>query len=139
MFRACEVARDRGLVRKVEHLAGQRLDSLHGVIGNHSWPTKQGEAIKNALAQWKAVRERRSFIAHGRMTVSLQQSGEWVALLDLTVFHANLRTDDRWAVTESEATQFLDEIMRASHNLGTQLGQVREAMQNGLRSTTETQ
>lgn len=113
---------------KLRHLAGQRLDDLVRIASQTESTEKQAKAFKQAIECWQKVEGHRHFLAHGVASVSFNEKGEWTALFDVTSFRGNKPNDERLAIRQDEAENFLGKVQQAFQNLSSQLGQFRKRL-----------
>ena len=124
--KSLDAAQAVGKISTIKHLAGQRLAELVRISEELSGTSKQITAFANALRIWQSIESKRQFLAHGVAAISHDPQGQWVALFDLVTYRANNRTEERWAIRQSEAEIFLSELAAAFKSLSGQLGHFRK-------------
>jgi hypothetical protein len=113
---------------KLPHLAGQRILALQSQLGAVGLSAKANTAVESAFAEWQLLDDARAYLAHGVVTVTLDQRGDWFAIFDMTVFRANEAKSQRWALSSCEAKRHADRLDQAWKVLSAQLGQVRKKL-----------
>ena len=114
---------------KLRHLAGQRLDDLAKYFEANPPNGKLAKSIAQTLDAWQVHNESRTFLAHGCLTVTLDQRGKWFAVFDMTVYRSGLPICQRLALGEAEAGDFATELEVNWKLLSSQLGHVRKSLE----------
>jgi hypothetical protein len=122
-----EQAIARGRAAKPKHLAGQRLAELESVIAKEQATTPQTKALSAAISSWHVMEDKRAFLAHGVLE-ELVGAAEWWAIFDVIVYDKSGKTERRWALSQREADQFQEQLIKAFSALSGQLGQLRQRM-----------
>ncbi|WP_435199850.1 hypothetical protein [Qipengyuania sp. 902] len=116
-----------GRIKQIRHLAGQRLADLLKLSEDIPGSAKRLQAFSKTLSHWQTIETKRQFFAHGTVILGSNTNG-WIALFDTVDYRGKERTEQRWAVTEAEATEFTDELKHAFECLGGQLGHFRKRL-----------
>ena len=114
LFSRCEAAvidalreaRACKLSVKLDHLAGQRMTELLELNESRPATTRQSKAFHTAYTEWRDIELKRSYLAHGVASESIDREGAWVAMLDIVLCEKGADRPHRWTVTMSEATKF---------------------------------
>ena len=109
-------------------MAGQRLTDLEALIAEEVATPKQIAGLAKAITAWHQLENTRTFLAHGEVTVLVDQRGDWSARFDLTRYKANCAIDERWIANQTEAEAFEVELQTAFLLLSQQLGQLRKRL-----------
>ena len=127
--KSLETAQAAGRQDKIRHLAGQQLADLISLSEEIEGTSRQLKAFSTALNSWRLIESRRQFLAHGVGTVANEPNGDWIMILDVTVYRGNSRQDHRWAVRQQEAETFVDDLAKAFKDMSGQLGHFRKRVQ----------
>lgn len=119
-----------GFPVKQRPLAGPRLSEIETLRTSCPGTAKQESLLTAAIDGWKSVEPRRTFIAHGELTVLLDQRGIWNARFDLTRFKRRESIDERWTLTRDEAAAFELMLKRSFEKISQQLGLLRKRLGN---------
>jgi hypothetical protein len=110
---------------RMPHLVGQRREALGqalAAIGN------QGRDVLKAQSALTALRDHdqlRTMLCHGVGSISLDRNGRWTVVLRVTALRSLRVVRDMLTLTEREAADRRDEVVRVSKILCAQLEQVR--------------
>ncbi len=109
---------DRGGQVTLPHLVGQRFESLAVAIAQGGPFHSEGASVAESLRRFREHDRLRAALCHGR----------WTLVLRLTAFRRRKLSDDVFAVTQVEADDVLDDLVRTSQALSTRLGSLRAAL-----------
>ena len=110
---------------RLPHLVGQRREALGHALAAMG---TQGQDVLKAQSALTALRDHdqlRTMLCHGVGSMSLDRNGRWTVVLRLTVLRSRRTVREMLTLTEREAADRRDELVRASKMLCAQLEQVR--------------
>lgn len=121
----------RGPAVRLRHLIGQRFEDIADATGPEGPFGKEGEKARNAIADYREHEHFRSILCHGVITLSLERSGNWIAIFNLTAIRARECTRSPHVVTQAEAAILLDKLKKKGQKLGSTLGNLRKQVSGG--------
>ena len=116
---------------RLRHLIGQRFEDLSNATGPEGPFGKEGEKAHNAIADYREYEHFRSILCHGVITLSLERSGKWIAIFNLTAIKAKECTRSPHVVKQADATILLDNLKKTGQKLGSTLGNLRKQVSGG--------
>jgi hypothetical protein len=124
-----EAADGGGVPVSMKHLAGQRIADMQKLAAAEKGATeKQRHAGLACLEGWQAVHSKRAFFAHGVVTTLIDKQAGWHVQLDFTRYQGKLRDRQRWTISQQEALEFEERLVRELQALSAQLGQIRKRL-----------
>ena len=119
---------------RLRHLIGQRFEDLADATGPEGPFRKEGEKARRAIADYRAHEHFRAILCHGVIILSLERSGNWTAIFNLTAIRARecIRSDH--VMTQAKATILLDNLKQKGQKLGSTLGNLRKQVSTGSPS-----
>lgn len=121
-------APDRGILVRLPHLVGQRLDALQAMIGVGCPFEAEGRPAATALERFREHDEFRSTLCHGVGNVTLDRRGCWTVVLRVAVLRTRRLARSVQVFTENEAELRRSIVAAASRDLCSRLGQVRASI-----------
>lgn len=118
----------KGSSVKLPHLIGQRFEALRLATGPEGTFASEGAKAHGAISKYLVNEKLRAFLCHGIAKVTLERSGSWIVIFDLTTIRAQKCDRTRLAVTQAEAIETLQEIKRSGSKLKTELGNLRKLL-----------
>ena len=118
----------QGAKPKLQHLPGQRSDTLAKAVAGLNLTKKQAEGLVDCLDRWRALERERNFLAHGIQKIAIDAAGDWVCILDMTVFRSDSATEERLTLTKEEAIALTVEFETVFKILSAKLGMLRSIM-----------
>lgn len=119
---------DRGILVRLPHLVGQRLDALQAMIGAGCPFETEGRAAATALERFREHDDLRSTLCHGLAQVTLDRRGCWTVVLRVAVLRTRRLARSVQVFTEADAELKRSAVAAASRDLCSRLGQVRAAL-----------
>lgn len=116
---------------RLGHLIGQRFQNLADATGAEGPFGKEGEKARIAIADYREHEHFRSILCHGVITLSLERSGNWIAIFKLTAIRSRECTRSLHVVTQADATILLDNLKKKGRKLGSTLGNLRKQVSGG--------
>jgi hypothetical protein len=113
---------------RLEPLAGQRLNSLERLVGEHEATKAQKDALISAIATWRLHDEKRPTFSHGVATELLDRHGVWHVQFDFVAVTKAAGLAYRVTYSKSEAEIFEKSLHDAFTKLAGQLGQLRKRL-----------
>jgi len=110
---------------RMPHLVGQRMEALNQALAAISNPGPEVGHAQSALTALRAHGGLRTMLCHGVGSITLDRNARWTVVLRLTALRSRRVVRDALTLTEREAADLRDELVRASKILCAQLGQVR--------------
>ncbi|MBD8736246.1 hypothetical protein [Sphingomonas sp. CFBP 13706] len=118
----------RGILVRLPHLVGQRLDALQAMIGVGCPFEGEGRPAATALERFREHDEFRSTLCHGVGNVTLDRRGCWTVVLRVAVLRTRRLARSVQLFTENEAELRRSIVAAASRDLRSRLGQVRASI-----------
>jgi hypothetical protein len=118
------------LKASLEPLAGQRLNTLDKLAGDHPATDPQKAALVSALSDWRSLDANRPFFSHGIATELTDRTGQWHVQLDFVAVRKGMAEAQRLTLSQTEAIVFEDRLHHAFSALSSQLGQFRKRLNN---------
>ncbi len=103
------------------HLVGKRFEALGIVVGAKGALASVGSRVASALDEFRDLHGYRTFLCHGSSTTTIDPSGRWRLILNLTSFRAAAVQRTSLEVTEDEAALVLARLHHARRRLDGQL------------------
>ncbi|MGA1799347.1 hypothetical protein VH567_11270 [Sphingomonas sp. 4RDLI-65] len=119
---------DRGILVRLPHLVGQRLDALQAMIGPGCPFESEGRPAYAALERFREHDDFRSTLCHGVGHVTLDRRGCWTVILRVAVLRTRRLARFVQVFTEAEAEVRRSTVAAASRDLCSRLGQVRASI-----------
>lgn len=118
----------RGILVRLPHLVGQRLDALQAMIGVGCPFEAEGRPAATALERFREHDDFRSTLCHGVGHVTLDRRGCWTVVLRVAVLRTRRLARTVHVFTENEAELRRATVAAASRDLCSRLGQVRASI-----------
>jgi hypothetical protein len=107
---------------------GQRLDSLSAALAELKIPAEKSARITDALNRYRSGYEQlRPLLCHGISKVTLDRSGNWVAIFRLLSIRKKQADRAERAFEQQEAGQVIDDLQRLVQRLEAVLADLRSA------------
>ncbi len=119
---------DRGILVRLPHLVGQRLDALQAMIGVGCPFETEGRPAATALERFREHDDFRSTLCHGVGHVTLDRRGRWTVVLRVAVLRTRRLARSVQVFTENDAEIQRSAITAASRDICSRLGQVRASI-----------
>ncbi|MDB5581539.1 MAG: hypothetical protein JWR80_6715 [Bradyrhizobium sp.] len=114
-----------GKAVRMPHLVGQRMEALSHALAAIGTPGPDVLHAQTALAALRDHDGLRTMLCHGVGNITLDRNGRWTVVLRLTALRARRVVRDMLTLTEQEAADRRDDLVKASKILCARLGQVR--------------
>ena len=121
----------RGPRTRLRHLGGQQLDDLTVAIAEDGPFGREGKDARPSLAAYGGYADRRHVLCHGTSKITLDQRGQWTAVLRTLVFKGGVAHRDALALDHREAEQFRDDVIRVSKDVCCRLGRMIGSLPDG--------
>ena len=113
---------------KLHHLAGQRTKELAKLLDVNGPSKKQIEAGQRAIERWQKIETKRAPLAHGTLTATMDESGDWYAIFDMVDYRTNSITPIRLTISCKEADEMTNELKTALARLKGELGHIKKRL-----------
>jgi hypothetical protein len=119
---------DGGILVRLPHLVGQRLDALQAMIGVDRPFETEGRPAAIALERFREHDDLRSMLCHGVGHVTLDRRGCWTVVLRIAALRSRRLERSVQVFTEADAELRRSAVAAASRDLCSRLGQVRASI-----------
>jgi hypothetical protein len=103
------------------HLVGKRFEALGIVVGRRGPLAAVGSRVTSALDEFRDLHGYRTFLCHGSSAITIDPSGRWRLVLNLTSFRAATVQRTSIEIGEDEAAVVLARLRHARRRLDGQL------------------
>ncbi|MDF7774400.1 hypothetical protein P1X14_04005 [Sphingomonas sp. AOB5] len=115
----------RGGQVTLPHLVGQRLEALAATISAGGPFEAEAGNLLGTLERWRSHTDFRNMLCHGVCKITLDLQGRWTVVFRLVTFRSSHLSREALPLAEAEAEALCESVIRASHNLCSQIGQLK--------------